>query len=149
VYGAAALKIVLGASLRLARATVSDQPVLGNWDKLIDYLTAELAYEKVEQLRVLFLDSRNRLVADEVLGRGTINHAPVYPREVVKRALELNAAALVLVHNHPSGDPTPSRDDIAMTEEIRLAAATMQIVLHDHIVIGSGTWISFRREGLL
>jgi DNA repair protein RadC len=147
--GAAALKTVLAASLRLAHAAVSEQPIIGNWDKLIAYLTAELAYEKVEQFRVLFLDSRNRLLADEVLGRGTINHAPVYPREVVKRALELNAAALVLVHNHPSGDPTPSRDDIAMTEEIRLAAATMQIFLHDHIVIGSGTWISFRREGLL
>jgi DNA repair protein RadC len=103
----------------------------------------------VEQFRVLFLDNRNRLLADEAQQRGTVNHTPVYPREVAKRALELHATALILVHNHPSGDPTPSRDDIAMTEQIRAAAAALSIVLHDHIIVGNGRWLSFRKEGLL
>ena len=98
---------------------------------------------------MLFLDNRNRLLADEAQQRGTVNHTPVYPREVAKRALELHATALILVHNHPSGDPTPSRDDIAMTEQIRVAAAALSIVLHDHIIVGNGRWLSFRREGLL
>jgi DNA repair protein RadC len=98
---------------------------------------------------VLFLDSRNRLLADEAQQRGTVNHTPVYPREVAKRALELHATALILVHNHPSGDPTPSRDDIVMTEQIRVAAAALSIALHDHIIVGNGRWLSFRREGLL
>jgi DNA repair protein RadC len=103
----------------------------------------------VEQFRVLFLDNRNRLLADEAQQRGTVNHTPVYPREVAKRALELHATALILVHNHPSGDPTPSPDDIAMTQQIKAAAAALSIVLHDHIVIGNGQWLSFRKEGLL
>jgi DNA repair protein RadC len=98
---------------------------------------------------VLFLDSKNRLIADEAQARGTVNHTPVYPREVVKRALELHATALILVHNHPSGDPTPSRADIEMTAETRRAAEALGIVLHDHVVIGRGQYLSFRREGLL
>ena len=113
--GVAALKSVQAAALRLLRAEVIDQPVLTNWDRLMAYLSAELSRERVEQFRVLFLDNRNRLLADEAQQRGTVNHTPVYPREVAKRALELHATALILVHNHPSGDPTPSRDDIAMT----------------------------------
>ena len=145
----AALKTVQAAALRLLRAEVIDQPVLSNWPRLTAYLNAELSRERVEQFRVLFLDNRNRLLADEAQQRGTVNHTPVYPREVVKRALELHATALILVHNHPSGDPTPSRDDIAMTEQIRAAAAALSIVLHDHIVVGNGRWLSFRNEGLL
>jgi DNA repair protein RadC len=108
-----------------------------------------LSRERVEQFRVLFLDNRNRLLADEAQQRGTVNHTPVYPREVAKRALELHATALILVHNHPSGDPTPSAEDIAMTREIKAAAATLSIVLHDHVVVGNGRWLSFRTEGLL
>jgi DNA repair protein RadC len=115
----------------------------------MEYLTAVLSREKVEQFRVLFLDNRNRLLADEPQARGTVNHTPVYPREVVKRALELHATAMILVHNHPSGDPSPSRDDIEMTQEIKRAATTLAIVLHDHIVVGNGQWLSFRRAGLL
>ncbi len=147
--GAAALKSVQAAALRLLRAEVIEQPVLTNWDRLTAYLSAELSRERIEQFRVLFLDSRNRLLADEAQQRGTVNHTPVYPREVAKRALELHATALILVHNHPSGDPTPSRDDIAMTEQIRAAAAALSIALHDHIIVGNGRWLSFRREGLL
>jgi DNA repair protein RadC len=146
--GAATLKSVQAAALRLLRADVIDTPVLNNWDRLLAYLGAELSRERVEQFRVLFLDNRNQLLADEAQQRGTVNHTPVYPREVAKRALELHATALILVHNHPSGDPTPSRDDIAMTEQIRAAAAALSIVLHDHIVVGNGRF-SFRQEGLL
>jgi DNA repair protein RadC len=147
--GVAALKSVQAAALRLLRAEVVDQPVLINWERLTAYLSAELSRERIEQFRVLFLDSRNRLLADEAQQRGTVNHTPVYPREVAKRALELHATALILVHNHPSGDPTPSRDDIVMTEQIRVAAAALSIALHDHIIVGNGRWLSFRREGLL
>ena len=147
--GAAALKTVQAAALRLARAELVNRPLLANWDRLIEYLTAALARERVEQFRVLFLDNRNRLLADEMQARGTVNHTPVYPREVVKRALELQASALILVHNHPSGDPSPSREDVAMTLEVKEAAAALSLVLHDHLIIGNGRWLSFRREGLL
>ena len=147
--GVAVLKSVQAASLRLLRADVIDQPVLTSWDRLIAYLNARLSRERVEQFCVLFLDNRNRLLADEAQQRGTVNHTPVYPREVAKRALELHATGLILVHNHPSGDPAPSRDDVAMTEQIRAAAAALSILLHDHIVIGNGRWFSFRKEGLL
>jgi DNA repair protein RadC len=147
--GTAALKSVQAAALRRLRAEVIEQPVLTNWERLTAYLGAELSRERIEQFRVLFLDSRNRLLADEAQQRGTVNHTPVYPREVAKRALELHATALILVHNHPSGDPTPSRDDILMTEQIRVAAAALSITLHDHIIVGNGRWLSFRRKGLL
>jgi DNA repair protein RadC len=147
--GVAALKSVQAAALRLMRAEVLDQPVLSNWERLMEYLNAELSRERIEQFHVLFLDNRNRLLADEAQQRGTVNHTPVYPREVAKRALELHATALILVHNHPSGDPTPSRDDIAMTQQIKAAAAALSIVLHDHIIVGNGRWFSFRKEGLL
>jgi DNA repair protein RadC len=147
--GAAALKLVQAAAQRLARAEVLHRPVLSNWDGLMEYLNVVLARERVEQFRVLFLDNRNRLLADEAQARGTVNHTPVYPREVVKRALELHATALILVHNHPSGDPTPSADDIAMTSEVKQAAQALSVVLHDHVIVGNGRWLSLRREGLL
>jgi DNA repair protein RadC len=115
----------------------------------MDYLNAQLSREPVEQFRVLFLDNRNRLLADEAQQRGTVNHTPVYPREVAKRALELRASAIIVVHNHPSGDPTPSRDDIAMTQQIKAAVGALSIVLHDHVIVGRGRWLSFRKEGLL
>ena len=148
-HSAAALKLVQAAALRMMKAEVAEQPVLNNSPRLIGYLNAALAREKVEQFRVLFLDPKNRLIADEAQARGTVNHTPVYPREVVKRALELHATALILVHNHPSGDPTPSRADLEMTQAIREAAAVLEIVVHDHLIVGNGRHISFRDEGLL
>ncbi len=148
-HSIAAIKLVHASALRLAKAEVMDRPVLGNWDMLMDYLNAVMARERIEQFRVLFLDNRNRLLADEAQARGTVNHTPVYPREVVRRALELHATALILVHNHPSGDPTPSREDIAMTRQVQQAAEALSIVLHDHVIVGNGRWLSFRQEGLL
>jgi len=147
--GIAALRTVQAAALRLIEAPLKNQQVLNNWDRLMEYLTARLARERVEQFRVIFLDSKNRLIADEAQARGTVNHTPVYPREVVKRALELHATAIILVHNHPSGDPTPSRADIEMTAEVKQAAAALGITLHDHLIIGRDQPLSFRREGLL
>ena len=147
--GAAALKTVQAAALRLVRAELLDRPLLNSWERLLDYLAASLARARVEEVHVLFLDARNRLIADEVQGRGTVNHGPLYPREVVRRALELQATALILVHNHPSGDPTPSRADLEMTAEVKAAAAVFDILLHDHLIIGNGRQLSFRREGLL
>jgi len=134
---------------RLVERKVKDMPVLTNWQQLIDYCHAALAHEKTEQFRILFLDRKNVLIADEVQQRGTIDHTPVYPREVVKRALALNAAALILVHNHPSGDPKPSREDIEMTKEIAKAAEALGIAIHDHLVIGRKGHASFRSLGLL
>ena len=145
----AALRLAQATALRLLSEEARQQPVLNNWERLIDYLSAALARETVEQFRVLFLDSKNRLIADETLARGTVNHTPVYPREVVKRSLDIGATAIILVHNHPSGDPTPSRADIEMTTEIRQASATLGITVHDHLIIGNGRHLSFRREGLL
>jgi DNA repair protein RadC len=148
-HSVAAIKLVQAAAIRLARAEAMEAPVLNNTERLDAYLAAAMMREKVEQARVLFLDPKNRLIADEVQARGTVNEAPVYAREVVKRALELHATALILVHNHPSGDPTPSRGDLQITSEIRQAAALFNIVLHDHLVIGNGRTFSFRQQGLL
>ena len=148
-HSVAAIKLVQASAERLACAVIADVPVLNNWEKLINYLTIAMARETVEQFRILFLDNRNRLIANEIASRGTVNHTQVYVREVVKRALELHATALILVHNHPSGDPTASRDDIAMTAEIERAIQMMDIVLHDHLIIGKGNYLSFRREGLI
>ncbi|WP_376088860.1 DNA repair protein RadC [Roseomonas sp. CCTCC AB2023176] len=147
--GAAAIKLVHATALRMIRAEVSAMPILSRWDRLIEYLTAALAEERTEQFRVLFLDPRNRLIADEVLHRGTVNHTPVYPREVVKRALELHATALILVHNHPSGDPTPSEADVVMTKAVKDAAALLEIRVHDHVIVGRGDWNSLRQLGLM
>jgi DNA repair protein RadC len=146
---AAALKTVQAAALRLVRSELQGKPVLDHWDALMGYLNAQLARERVEQFRVLFLDTKNVLLVDEVQGRGTVDHTPVYPREVAKRALELHASALILVHNHPSGDPAPSPQDIAMTAEVQRALATIGVVLHDHVIVGNGRWLSLRAEWLL
>jgi DNA repair protein RadC len=145
----AVLRLVREIACRMARAEVRRRPVLGNWQALIDYLQTAMAYEQIEQFRILFLDRKNNLMADEVQQRGTVDHTPVYPREVMKRALILNASALIVVHNHPSGDPKPSRDDIEMTRELQAAAKALQIELHDHLVIGHGKHASFRALGLL
>jgi DNA repair protein RadC len=145
----AALKTVEAAALRLAKARVIGRPALASWQALLDYCSAAMARAETEEFRVLFLDRKNVLVADEVHQRGTVDHTPVYPREVVKRALELGASAIILVHNHPSGDPTPSRADILMTREIAAAAKALKIDLHDHLVIGRGKHASFKALGLL
>jgi len=145
----AELKIVEAAAQRMARARVIRRPALASWDALVDYCHTAMAHRDTEQVRVLYLDRKNVLVADEEQARGTVDHVPVYPREVVKRALELNASALILVHNHPSGDPTPSAADIAMTAQVQAAAEALGLVLHDHLVIGKGRDLSFRGEGYL
>jgi DNA repair protein RadC len=144
-----ALKSVQAAAVRLARAQVLSKPVLSSWMQLLDYCYAAMAREKREQFRVLFLDKKNVLITDEVQQTGTIDHTPVYPREIVKRALELDASALIVVHNHPSGDPTPSDDDIEMTREIQDAGQRLGIVLHDHLIIGRKGHTSFKSLGLL
>ncbi len=145
----AMFRLVREIARRMAGAQVRSRPVLSNWQALLAYLQTAMAYEQIEQFRILFLDRKNNLIADEVQQRGTVNHTPVYPREVVKRALILNASALIAVHNHPSGDPKPSRDDIQMTRELKAAASALEIELHDHVVIGHGTHASFRSLGLL
>jgi DNA repair protein RadC len=144
-----ALKTVVEAATRLAREEILDQPVLSSWDKLIDYLRIGMGQKKTEQFRILFLDTKNKLIADELHQEGTVNHTPVYPREVVKRALELSAVAIIMVHNHPSGDPTPSRADIDMTKQMRDVGAPMGITLHDHIIISRSDYSSFKAMGLI
>ncbi len=143
------LKIVEAAAHRLARSRVIQRQVLSGWDALLEYCHTTMAHRDTEQFRVLFLDTKNTLIADEAQAQGTVNHVPVYPREVAKRALELNASALILVHNHPSGDPTPSDSDIAMTQQIDLACQALGLTLHDHLIIGKSREMSFRAEGLL
>jgi DNA repair protein RadC len=130
------LKIVQAAANRLAKGEAKRRTVLSSWSAVLDYCRAAMAYADKEQFRILFLDKRNQLIADEVQQTGTVDHTPVYPREVVKRALELSATAVVLVHNHPSGDPTPSRADIQMTQQIQEIAKPLGISLHDHIIVG-------------
>ena len=147
--GITALKSVREAALRLMRVELQDRPVLNSWDKLIDYCAAQVVHNKIEEFHILFLDRKNVLIRHERQQRGTVDHTPVYPREVVKRALELNASALILVHNHPSGDPTPSKADIAVTQEIKKAAAPLGVVLHDHVIIGSNRHVSLRDLGLI
>lgn len=143
------LKIVEAAAHRLSRARVMGRRVLSSWDRLLDYCHTTMSHRETEQFRVLYLDRKNTLIADEAVGEGTIGHVPVYPREVVKRALEVGASALILVHNHPSGDPTPSREDVDMTRRIAHAAQALEITLHDHIIIGRSTEVSFRADGFL
>ena len=148
-HSLAAIKLLHEAALRLSRARMQGETVLGDPDRLIGYLTAVLAREKIEQFRILFLDEADRLIADEAQARGTVNHTPVYPREVVRRAIELEAAAIILVHNHPSGDPTPSRADIEMTRDVSAAAKALKISVHDHLVVGRSGHASFKSLGLL
>jgi DNA repair protein RadC len=143
------LKLIHAAALRLGKSQIMNRPILSSWNEVISYLTAAQAFEKKEQFRILFLDQKNRLIADEIQGQGTVNHTPVYVREIVKRALEHSSTALILVHNHPSGDPTPSRPDIDMTNLIVQAAKPMGISVHDHIVIGRDGHASFRALRLL
>lgn len=145
----AQLKIVEAAALRLSRTKLIGKPALSSWAALVDYITAAMARSSHEEFRVLFLDRKNALIADEVQGQGTVDHTPVYPREIVKRALELSASAVILVHNHPSGDPTPSKADIEMTREIANAARALRIAIHDHIVVARGGVLSFKSLGLL
>ncbi len=146
---AVALKTVQAAALRLAREEVMARPVIGSWERLLAYCRMAMAHAKTEQFRLLFLDRKNALIADELQQRGTVDHTPVYTREVVKRALDLGASAIIMVHNHPSGDPTPSKADILMTREVREAAEKLGIVLHDHVIIGRGEHASFKALGLL
>jgi DNA repair protein RadC len=143
------LKIVEAAAQRMMRARVMHRPILSSWDALLDYCHTAMAHRETEQFRILFLDRKNVLIADEEQAKGTVDHVPVYPREVVKRALELNASALILVHNHPSGDPTPSEQDISMTMQIQDAATVLGLVLHDHLIIGKSRELSFRAKGYL
>jgi DNA repair protein RadC len=138
------LKIVHAAANRMARRQMQKRPVLSSWSTVIDYCRTAMAYEDKEQFRLLFLDKRNQLIADELQQTGTVDHTPVYPREVVKRALELSATALILVHNHPSGDPTPSRADIQMTQAIIDVASPLGISVHDHIIVGKEGHASFK-----
>ena len=143
------LKIVEAAAQRMARARVLNQHAISSWDALLDYCHTTMAHRDTEQFRVLYLDRKNVLIADEEQAKGTVDHVPVYPREVAKRALELNASALILVHNHPSGDPTPSQSDIDMTNQIDMACGALGLTLHDHLIIGKSREVSFRSEGLL
>ena len=143
------MKLIHAASLRLARTSVLSKPALTSWSALIEYCTAAMAYDDREQFRLLFLDRKNVLIADEVQQRGTVDHTPVYPREVIKRALELSASAVILVHNHPSGDPTPSQTDIDMTRQIVDAASKLSITVHDHIIIGRTGHTSFKALNLI
>ena len=145
----AELKVVEAAAQRLARGEVRQRHVLSSWTAVLDYCRAAMAFADREQFRILFLDKRNQLIADEVQQTGTVDHTPVYPREVVKRALELSATAIILVHNHPSGDPTPSRADIDMTKEIATVAKPLGIAVHDHIIVGKDGHASLRGLGVI
>ena len=146
---AAALKIVRIAALRLVSEPVREQPVLASWQALLDYLRADMAHLAHERVRVLHLNSKNRLIRDELVREGSIDQAAIYTREVIKRALALGSAAIILVHNHPSGDSSPSRQDIAITKDICDAARTLGIAVHDHIIIGKDGHTSFRSKGLI
>lgn len=143
------LKIMETVTHRMARAKIMRRHVISSWDAVLDYCHTVMAHRDTEQFRVLFLDRKNVLIADEQQGEGTVDHVPVYPREVVKRALELNASSLILVHNHPSGDPTPSQEDITMTLQIADAAKALSITLHDHLIIGRSRELSFKSQGLI
>ena len=138
------LKVILAAAQRIGRDAIQDRPILGSWTEVIDYCKASMSYETTEQFRILFLDKKNKLIADEVQQTGTVDHTPVYPREVIKRTLELSATALILVHNHPSGDPAPSSADVQMTRQIADIARPLGITVHDHIIIGKSRHTSLR-----
>lgn len=145
----ALLRAVAAGARRMLREEVASRPVVSSWQQLLDYLSVAMKYEKTEQFRLLFLDRKNALIADEVQQRGTVDHAPVYPREVAKRALELHASALLMVHNHPSGDPTPSPGDVAITRDVAKALKAVGVTLHDHLIIGRRDNASFKSLGLL
>jgi len=145
IVSATNLKIIQAVAQRFARDRVDrEQPILSSWSALIDYCRSAMAFEDIEQFRILFLDKKNRLIADEVQQRGTVDHTPVYPREVIKRTLELSATALILVHNHPSGDPSPSTADVQMTRQIVEVAKPLGVTVHDHIIIGKSGHASMK-----
>jgi len=144
-----ALKLAEASAQMLSQGKVMEKPVLSNWQALINYCTSQIAYKKNEQFRVFFLDRQNRLIADEKMQEGTIDHTPVYPREIIKRALELGSSAIILVHNHPSGDPTPSREDIDMTKKIAEAGKQLGVMLHDRLIISKGGHSSFKTMDLI
>ena len=143
------LKLTLASAKRFARNALPERPLLGSWSAVIEYCHVNMAHEAVEQFRILFLDKKNQLIADEVQQTGTVDHTPVYPREVVKRALELSASAIILVHNHPSGDPTPSSADIDMTKTIVEIAKPLGIQVHDHLIVGRSGHVSLRALQLM
>lgn len=146
---AIAIKTVQAAALRMLKQDVTGTTILNSWQRLMDYLHATMAHEKKEHFRLLFLNKKNELIADEIQGSGTVDHTPAYPREIMKRALELSATALVLVHNHPSGDPTPSQADVDMTNAICAAAEPFDIVVHDHLIVSRNGITSFKTMGLI
>lgn len=146
---AIAIKTIQSAGLRMLKQDIIKKPVLGSWQRLLDYLHASMAHEKKEHFRLLFLNKKNELIADEVQQSGTVDHTPAYPREIMKRALELGATALILVHNHPSGDSTPSQADIDMTRQILAAAAPFGIMVHDHLIVSRSGTTSFKSLGLI
>ena len=143
------LKLLHEATLRIGRGEVKKRPIISSWSALLAYAKAALAHEPREQFRVLFLDKKNQLIADEVMNEGTVDHAPVYPREVARRALELAASSVILVHNHPSGDPTPSAADVDMTRQVIEAVRALKISVHDHLVVGREGVASFKALGLI
>jgi DNA repair protein RadC len=147
--GAGALKAVALAARRMARSEVQDKPVLGSWQALLDYLTIDMAHLTVERVRVLYLDTRNRLIMDHHVGDGSIDEAAIHPREVVRKALDVGATALILVHNHPSGNPEPSRADIDITRRIAEAGRLLGITVHDHVIVGRAGHVSLRAKGLI
>ena len=143
------LKILRAAATKLGQESILGRPVLSSWSALLDYCRSAMQFEVTEQFRVLFLDRKNRLIADEVLGQGTVNRAPVYPREILKRAIAHESTAIILAHNHPSGDPTPSQSDIDMTKEIVQACKPISVTVHDHLIIGRDNIASFKTLGLM
>lgn len=145
----AALKTIRVAAQRLVKSELGNEPVIQSWSALMDYCKLAMGQSKIEEFRVLFLNHRHALIGDEVMQRGTVNHTPVYPREIVKRALELAASAVILVHNHPSGDPTPSKADIDITAKIVEACATINVTVHDHVIITGAGHYSFKSFGLI
>lgn len=146
---AATIKIAQACAMRLVQAEAMKRPVLSNWQALLDYLHADMAHHGVERVRVLHLNTRNMLIRDELMGQGSIDQAPVYVREVIRRAIDFGSAALILVHNHPSGDPSPSRADIDVTRAIAEAGKRLGITVHDHIIIGTAGHVSLRAQGLI
>jgi DNA repair protein RadC len=144
-----ALKITALAARRMARSEVRQKPILGSWQALLDYLTIDMAHLTVERVRVLFLDTRNRLILDHLAQEGTIDEAAIHPREVIRRGLDIGATALILVHNHPSGSPEPSRADIQITQRIAEAGRLLGITVHDHVIVGREGHVSLRAKGLI
>ena len=143
------LKLIEAAAHRMTQTKVLTREVISSWSALLNYCRASMAHRDIEQFRIFFLDRKNVLIADEMQGKGTVDHVPVYPREIIKRALSLNASALILVHNHPSGDPTPSQADISMTQDIVTACDAVGITVHDHLIIGKSREVSFKSDGYL